>query len=80
MCPNVKLILFTEDQITKLIDEKLVGLEWETVLKVDKLPDPPPPPPASDPAAKAPASDPVKDPAKNKEPKGYINFKVWVVL
>ena len=73
MCPNVELILFTEEQITKLIDEKLVGLEWESVLKVDKLPDPPPPP-ASDPGAK-PASDPVTDPAKDKEPKGYINFK-----
>ena len=69
MCPDVKLILFTEAQIMKLIDDRLVGQEWETVLKVDKLPDPPP----GD-KAKEPAQDPVKDPAKDpqKEPEGYI--------
>ena len=54
VCPDIKLILFTEEQITNLIDEKLVGLEWESVLKVDKLPDPPP---AGAPGAKPPPSD-----------------------
>ena len=67
VCPDVKLILFTEEQIRNLIDEKLVGLEWESVLKVDKLPDKPP---AGAPGAKPPASDPVKDVTKEKEPKG----------
>ena len=51
----------------KSYDEKLVGLEWESVLKVDKLPDKPP---AGAPGAKPPASDPVKDVTKEKEPKG----------
>ena len=67
VCPDVKLILFTEEQIRNLIDEKLVGLELESVLKVDKLPDKPP---AGAPGAKPPASDPVKDVTKEKEPKG----------
>ena len=61
VCPDVQLILFTEAQITKLIDEKLVGPEWESVLKVDKLPDPPPQDPAKD-CAKDPAKDPQKKP------------------
>ena len=69
MCPDVKLILFTEAQIMKLIDDRLVGQEWETVLKVNKLSDPPP-----QDKAKEPAQDPAKDPAKvpQKEPEGYI--------
>ena len=69
VCPDVKLILFTEAQILKLIDDRLVGQEWETVLKVDKLPDPPP----GDKATEA-AQDPAKDPAQNppKEKEGYI--------
>ena len=67
VCPNIELILFTEEQIRNLIDEKLVGLEWESVLKVDKSPDKPP---AGAPAVKPPASDPVKDVTKEKEPKG----------
>ena len=65
--PDVKLILFTEEQIRNLIDEKFVGQEWKSVLKVDKLPDKPP---AGAPGAKPPASDPVKDVTKEKEPKG----------
>ena len=69
MCPDVKLILFTEAQIMKLIDDRLVGQEWETVLKVNKLPDPPPGDKATE-----PAQDPAKDPAQNlqKEQEGYI--------
>ena len=66
VCPDIELILFTKEQIRNLIDEKLVGLEWESVLKVDKLPDKPP---AGAPGAKPPASDPVKDVTKEKEPK-----------
>ena len=67
-CSDVELILFTEEQITKLIDEKFVGHEWEGVLKLDKLPDPP----AGAPGAKPqpPPSDPVKDITKDKEKKG----------
>ena len=65
VCPDIELILFTEEQIRNLIDEKLVGLEWESVLKVDKLPDKPP---AGAPGAKHPTSDPVKDVTKEKEP------------
>ena len=51
------------------MDDRLVGQEWETVLKVDKLPDPPP----GDKATEA-AQDPAKDPAQNppKEKEGYI--------
>ena len=73
VCPDVKLVLFTEVQIMKLIDDRLVGQEWETVLKVDKLPDPPPGDKAKEPA-QDPVKDPEKDPAKDpqKEPEGYI--------
>ena len=60
-CPNVKLVLFTEAQIIKLIDEKLVGVEWEKVLVVDKLPDPPAQDPAKEPG-KATPKEPQKEP------------------
>ena len=59
-CPNVELVLFTEAQILKLIDEKLVGPEWEQVLVVDKLPAKPPQGDGKDP-------DPAKEPAKKPE-------------
>ena len=73
MCPDVELVLFTEAQIMKLIDGRLVGQEWETVLEVDKLPDPPPGDKATEPA-QDPAKDPPKDPAQNPQNKqeGYI--------
>ena len=68
VCPDVELVLFTEAQILKQIDDRLVGQEWETALKVDKLPDPPP----GDKATEA-AQDPPKGPAQNlPKEKGYI--------
>ena len=73
MCPDVELILFTEAQIMKLIDDRLAGQEWETVLKADKLPDPSAGDKSTEPA-QDPAKDPPKDPAQNpqKEQEGYI--------
>lgn len=37
-CPDIELLLYTEELIIQMIDEKLQGPEWEEVLKLDKLP------------------------------------------
>ena len=59
----------------KLIDDRLVGQEWETVLKVDKLPEPPPGDKATE-----PAQDPAKDPEKEQPKTLKRNKKVTFIF